>query len=296
MANLPQDIANQALDAIGCETIISDLEDGSREAQVLLRAYSQCLRQLLRSAHWNFARAQTPLTLLADATGQTQGVPSNVPMPWIYEYTYPIDCMKARFVPWNTSASNPGIPAANIQTQGTADNVPIVANMGQSPVSNARLIAARFLEAHDGNFPAPQEGSWWDVQGQSPIGSTVILTNVQNAYLIYTKFIPYPSMWDPLFRRAMVAYLAQEVCMSVHKDKKFAATMRAQQIAIAKEAITQARITDGNEGWFSSDISVDWLRARNSGGRYAANTWNDGGPGVLWGGWDQASFGDGSAF
>jgi hypothetical protein len=293
VSNLPQDVANQALDAIGSEVIISDLEDGSREAQVLLRAYGQCLRQLLRCAHWNFARAQTPLNLLADATGQTANVGTNVPIPWVYEYAYPIDCMKIRFLPWNTAASNPGVPANNIQTEGNADNVPLMTNLGQAPTSLARIIPARFTEAHDPNFPG--SGATWNVQGQSPIGSTVILTNVKNAQIVYTKFVPYPSLWDSLFRGAFVAYLAQEVCMAILKDKKFALTMRAQQINVAKQKIQQARLTDGNEGWYSSDISVDWLRARNT-GVYNSTNWGDGGPGVLWGGWDMVGFADGSAY
>ena len=64
------DIANRVLDALGMNVTIGDLEDGSREAAVLLRSYQPCLEQLLRAAHWNVARKQAPLLLLGDATGQ----------------------------------------------------------------------------------------------------------------------------------------------------------------------------------------------------------------------------------
>ena len=74
MVYRPTDIMNQALDAMGWETTIGDAEEGSREARVLLRAYRECLRQMLRGAHWDWARKTAPLTLLADATGQTQNV------------------------------------------------------------------------------------------------------------------------------------------------------------------------------------------------------------------------------
>jgi hypothetical protein len=87
----PASIANQALDAIGRggDIVIGDLTEGTREAKVILRAYSQCLRQLLRSANWDFARKQAPLVLLADQTGQTPNVGTIVSATnWLYEYAY----------------------------------------------------------------------------------------------------------------------------------------------------------------------------------------------------------------
>jgi hypothetical protein len=299
MANIATDVANQALDAMGHETVITDLEDGSREAQVLLRAYSQCLRQLLRGAHWDFARKQAPLQLLADATGQTAGAGSVVPIPWVYEYVYPNDCMKVRFIPWNLAANTPGVPSQNIQTQGTADNVPLMTNFGQSPISMTRIKPARFTIAMDPNYPTPPGTAFWEVQGEAPDGRTVILSNVQNAQAIYTAFVPYPSRWDSKFRAAMVAYLASETALAILKDKKMALVIQGRLIEAVKKKLNDARISDGNEGWFSSDITVDWLRFRNSGGFWRDSGWSGGdgiGPGQPWGAWDQVSFGDGSAF
>ena len=64
MAYEPTDVAQQALDAAGIEYTLGNIEDGTRPAQVTLRAYERCLRQLLRAAHWNFARKTVRLTLL----------------------------------------------------------------------------------------------------------------------------------------------------------------------------------------------------------------------------------------
>jgi hypothetical protein len=301
MSQTPTDIANQALDAIGLEFTLGDIEDGTRPAQVCLRAYWQCLRQLLRAAHWNFARASAPLTLLADATGQTPNVGTIVPFgPFVYEYAYPIDCMKMRFIPWNQNPVGTGSPSGNIVPPNQA--APLMPGLGQPPFQSARIFPARWVEATDSNYP-PQPGAiTWETQGVSPAGRTVILTNVQFATAVYTKLMLYPSVWDVNFRAALVAYLASEICMALHKDKKLALAMRAPQIEIAKQKIAQARITDGNEAVTNTDHIPDWIKSRNTGGGWAGwggygnSGWFAGGAGLLFGGWDGASFSDGSCY
>ena len=277
MSSLPTDIANQVLDAIGYPTAIGDLQEGTRPAQVLLRAYGQCLRQLTRAAHWDWCRKTAPLTLLADATGQTPNVGTLVPVPWTYEYAYPTDCAKARFIPWNQGANNPGTPTGNIVPANAG--APIVASMGQQPLTGQRITPARFTIATDPNY-APQAGQiTWEVQGLSPQGRTVVLTNVANAQMVYSAIMLYPSLWDALFRGAFVAYLASEVALPLSRDKRFGLQLRSEQIKIAQ-----------------MNITVDWMRFRNVGGGYGS--WGDGagaGPGVLGYGWDSIGFADGSS-
>ena len=292
--NLPQDVANQALDQAAVEHTIGDLQEGTRTAQVLLRAYSQCLRQLIRSANWDFARATSDLLLLADATGQTPNVGALVPTPWIYEYALPIDCMKVRFIPWNYG-QYPSVPPNNI---AIPQNVPLTTGQGQPQTTGQRLRPARFVIATDPNYP-PQPGQlFWEVQGESPQGRTVILTNVQNAKAIYTRLMIYPSVWDPLFREAMVAYLASQVALPLAKDKKMGMQLRKENIDLAKMKIKEARVVDGNEGFYSSDIRVDWMQTRRTGGWGSTRGgWGDGdGPGGFGGGWDACSFADGTAY
>jgi hypothetical protein len=295
--NLPTDVANQALDAIGSEIVLGDIEDGTREASVLLRAYRNCLMQLLRAANWDFARRTAPLSLLADATGQTPNVGTIVPVPWTYEYQYPIDCAKLRFVPYNQPGTQSPIPPGNIQIS----TAPQTTGTQQPPLFGQRLIPAPFVISQDNNYPPPAGTINWEVQGVSPQGRTVILTNVQNAHAVYTSIVLYPSVWDPLFRNAMVAYLASEVTLALTKDKRLGLTLRAQQIQIAKEKLREARAVDGNEGWYSSDIRVDWMAARNTGGAWWNSTLGPGfGPGTgggWWGGgFNSLSFSDGSAY
>jgi hypothetical protein len=295
--NLPADVANQALDAAGVEHTLGDLQEGTRVAQVTLRAYGQCLRQLLRAANWDFARKTSDMVLLADATGQSANVGSMVPTPWIYEYAYPIDCMKVRLIPWNYG-QDPGIPTDNIQIPAT---IPLTTATGQPPLTGQRLRPARFVVATDPNYPPDPGQITWVVQGESPAGRTVILTNVKNAKVIYTALMIYPSVWDSLFREAMVAYLASQIALPLAKmsivGPKAALQLRKENIELAKMKIKEARVVDGNEGISSSDLSVDWMRTRNVGGRDSRYGYgDDGAPGGYGGGWDQCSFADGTAF
>jgi hypothetical protein len=301
---LAEDICNRALDAAGSALVIGDLQEESREAQVCLRAYAPCLEQLLRAAMWDFARQQSTLQLLADATGNTPNVGTLVPLPWVYEYAAPIDMMKARFVPRNNYTQEGQVPQGNISIPAT----PLTTATTVQP-NPGRIIPARFLIANDINYPAVpaapswgQQTQWWEVQGISPASRTVILTNVKNAVLVYTALIPYPSIWDSLFTEAMVALLASRIALPLAKDKKLGASLRAQNIEIAKGAIQQARITNGNEGWgTNTDIIPDYIRFRNSGGGFGAGRGDVGfggdGPGVLGYGWDSLSFeGNSSAY
>lgn len=371
---LPADIANRALDAIGVdyENPIGDLQEGTKLAAAALRVYGPTMRQMLRAVHWNFARKQAPLTLLQDRTGQTtaaqiaNGFPVTVGTgtigmgEWLYEYAWPIDGMKARWLPWNNLTST-GIPNGNIvpgnqlelDGGGTLildggggplvlDNAPptntltldggggtlgldggggsLVLNPPGGtptpptpipPISTAlmtgqfcRQVPARFLVSQD-NSPAlvgavpswDQAPQLWNIQGAGPATRTVILTNVPCATLVYTALIVFPEQWDPLFQQAMVASLAASLAVPLLQDKKFALEMRGQMVAMAKEALAQARVSDGNEGFqHTIDHTPDWLRTRTRGGRgyNGGSGWE--GPGQLNYGWDSCSFADGSVF
>jgi hypothetical protein len=294
----PTDIAQQAIDASGTDYLLGDLEDGSGPAQVILRAYQNCLMQLLRGANWNFSRKTAPLELLADATGNTPLVGTIVPVPWTYEYAWPTDCVKFRFIPWNQATQNPGIPPGNITPPDPGS--PIVTGLGNPQIGAGRIRPARFVIATDNNYPPPGGSTTWESIGVAPGTRTVILTNVKFAYGVYTSLILYPSLWDPLFRAALVAYLASEIALPLATDKKLGLAMRQQNIAIAKAKIEQARIRDGDEGFYSSDLRVDWMDARRTGGYggWGNYNWDGGGPAVPFGGWgyDSISFGDGSCY
>jgi hypothetical protein len=86
-------ICNFALSAIGTRSTIASMDEGSAESIQCSLHYDSALDATLRGAHWNFARKQVALALIADATqGQT------VPQPWTYEYAMPSNCLLVRFL------------------------------------------------------------------------------------------------------------------------------------------------------------------------------------------------------
>lgn len=295
----PDDIGAQVLDAIAWPEVLGSLQDGSYHANVLLRAYGQCRQQLLRAAFWDFARKQAPLVLLADATGNTANVGTTVPLPWLYEYALPTDAMKIRMIPRNLSNPSTIIPSGNIQIPQT----PLVDGIGQNPLVGLRLQPARFLVSMDFNYPSTDPTDYQTL-GVSPQGRTVILTNVREAQALYTADMIYPSVWDSLFRAAFVAYLASEVAMPIwaKKDAKFGLLIRNQQLDIVRAKVKEARLVSGNSsGPPTSDLRVDWLDTRFTGGGYGWGYGNGMGFGMnndgwLYGATDGLNLADGAVF
>lgn len=290
----PTMVAQQALDAAAIDFLLGNIEEGTRQAQVCLRAYGTCLKQMLRGAHWDFARRSEPLLLLADGSGQTVGVGSTVPGGrFIYEYGYPTDCAKLRYIPWWPFV-NPSTPTGNITPP--SPSAPVVTNLSQPPYLGLPQVPAPFLITSDPNYIP--NGAANDQPGIAPTGRTVILTNVQNAQAIYTYEATYPNLWDEQFRAALVAYIASEIALPLATDKKFGLQIRDENIKIAMNKVREARVTNGNETWASSDIGVDWMRTRMVGGyaTWNGSTWNGLSPGMWWGGWDSIGFANGSAF
>ncbi len=302
MAGTLTDIANRALDAAGAENPIGDIEDGSREANILLRHTGPVLRQLLRAAYWDMARKQAPLLLLADASGNTPGVGTAVIAPWTYEYALPTDSMAIRFIPQNPSSIASPAPQGNIVPANSS--LPLLGTQSQPPSNQMRLVPSRFLIATDSNYPpeitpGPGGTQWWEQQGISPNARTVILSNVQGAYAVYTCLQIYPSLWDPLFEAAYVAALAEVISVPLARDKEKGREFRKDNIAIATLKLKEARARDGNEGVSSTDHTPDWLQIRRGGGPWGGGLLGGGGPGalgILGEGFSAYAFSNGSAY
>lgn len=293
----PTSVCNQALIACATTYQIGDINDGSEPAQFLLQNYTPCVEQLLRGAHWDFARREAELDLIADASGQTEDVGTTVPSGYIYAYAYPDDCAKLRFIPGNFWNESPPIPSDNIVPPD--NDAPLMG--GGTPAFPRPLVPTRFLITNDAEYASASSGN--STPGQAPTGRVLILSNQRDARGVYTLKAMYPNIWDPLFRRAMVAYLASQVVLVLQKDKKFAAQLQTNLITQAQGAITEARRVNGNESWASSDLGVDWMRARMSGGGYwwPSAGWGVGGPwgaaaGFMFGAYESVMFGNGSSY
>lgn len=221
-------ICNLALSEVGTRSTIASLSEGSAEANTLSLHWDSAVEVLLQKARWNFARQQASLTLLADATqGQA------VPVPWLYKYAYPSDCVQGRFVMPSTLVTNPG----------TTPGVPTAPTAVMPPV--------RFLVAAD-----------VDASGNK---SVVILTNQPQAIFVYTGRITNPALFDGQFSDALATYLGARVCMALTGDRAKTDDMLAKANALLKDAAASS----GNEGLTIIDNVPDWMRVRGYAADYA---------------------------
>ena len=101
--NSPSDVVNLALVRIGHPMRVGNLYDGSKAAKVALDIYGQTRDELLRAGQWGFAERNAVINSIKQAppggyippTVWTTAYP---PIPWLFEYAYPIDCLKVRAV------------------------------------------------------------------------------------------------------------------------------------------------------------------------------------------------------
>lgn len=241
-------IINRALLSVGTQAQVSSLNEGSAQANAAATLYTPCFEQLARSAPWNCLRNQVELTLIAAAEGTPENPDGDTlplpPVPWLYSYSQPADCLQVRFLVPSLPTSSGGVPVFSVDT-GAPTWVP---GGGQIPYAVAYAVDAN----------------------NNPIN--VILTNQAQAVCVYTVNQPNPQIWDSLFQAAMVASLAAYFVPALSLNMP----LMQLQIAAAERMIQQARTRDGNEGVISMDHVPDFIRARRGAtGRY----WNNGGPG-----------------
>lgn len=279
----PATIVNQALDRIGADedSIVGDISDGTRVAETARRNYGQALRQLLRTAHWSFARRRVRLTLLGDASGQSAlPVSPFVERPWAYAYGWPIDGVCGRWLPWNPTNAQPENASGVPLTTGVSTTV----GYGATP--------GRFLVSSTDQYPIQTGVTPWiqmpDLQRTEGLGPTyrkVILTDCACAEFVYTRLVTVIEEWDDSFREAMVMMMAMVLAPVAIKDPKMRMEQMNRLVPILKNTIADARVANANEvGWpQSTDFEASFIRARSFG------SW--GSEGV--GGWGAFGSGDG---
>lgn len=99
----PADIVNLSLRRIGYKLRVSSLFEGSFAAKQILDVYAQTRDELLMKEEWDFAERNASIMLLKSAPPGGYIPPttwSNAfpPLPWLFEYAYPDDCLKVRAV------------------------------------------------------------------------------------------------------------------------------------------------------------------------------------------------------
>lgn len=93
-----ESVCNQALDVIGYPRHIGNIWEGTKASRVALDAWWQTRDGLLTATRPEWARREAVLTQVkaAPANAYGPGVPwtsSYPPIPWLYEYSTPSDCL-----------------------------------------------------------------------------------------------------------------------------------------------------------------------------------------------------------
>jgi hypothetical protein len=109
-------IANMALSHIGARSAIQSFTESSTEAAQAQLWFEYCLKQVLESYDWAFARKRVALALLETVSDDTT---DNAYYEWVYRYQYPSDCLVMRKI------SNPAGPqedAVPYEVEASEDN------------------------------------------------------------------------------------------------------------------------------------------------------------------------------
>lgn len=289
----PATLVNQAIDLLGQSgQIIGDITDGTPVAETARRNYGQALRQLLRTAHWDFARKHAKLTLLGDATAQSAlPVSPYVEAPWTYAYAWPLDGVQGRWLPWNPTNAQPT----------TLTGLPLTT--GVSALNQYPLTPGRFLVGSSDQYPIEVGGIPWNqmpdlqrTEGVGPTNRKIVLTDCSNAHFVYTRLVTVVEEFDSLFRQAFVTMLAMILAPVAIQDPKLRMAEMNRLVPILRNAIADARVANGNEAGApqSTDHLPNWMTARNWGVRGAYGDglgYGGGGGGGFNCGWESMSFG-----
>lgn len=251
-------IVNIALASFGARGTVSSINpsDGSTEGDAASLIYATRTQGLMRGAHWDCLRKQALLTVVKAAPGTPENPDGTItptpPIPWLYSYAYPSDCLKARYI-------LPFTPA------DASSNPPLTTAISASPVPPFTGIeSVRFAVAYDS-----------DALGNP---ARVILTNMAQPTLVYTANVSDPNFWDPNLIEAQSAYLAVWLCNSLTRS----APLLKDMIGLSQNQLVNARAANGNEGTQVQDHTPDWIRIRGSGN----GIWTS----VFSSGWDAVAY------
>lgn len=238
----PVDICNLALSKMGARVKINNLQTDTSPAAVNCNIWYDHLRRLLlRSAPWGFARNTVSLT----QTGSILNTPANNDYPWLFNYTYPADCVRFRYL-----LPSPA-PAAGV--------IP--------PTPGEPLVWAPWM------MPSRE----WRYVVSNVNDGKVITTNLNMAIGVYNKDVKNSELFDEGFISALSAALAAELILPLSGN----VALKGGMVNIAASAIVEAKADDGNESVAMVGPSeVEWIRARGGYGTY--DGWN-GGPAGMWG-------------
>jgi len=239
-------LCNRALGSFGARATIQSLNEKSAEAIQCNVFYQSTFEQVARSARWGCLRKEANLTLLGAAAGTPENPLGTTlpipPLPWLYSYALPADCLFMR---------------------GILPNIP--SQTGVTPPTTASVISPTFLP--NGGV-IPFKVSYSTDNAGNPI--QIVLCNLTQAVGVYTVNQPNPVIFDSLFEQALVSALAAFLIPALSLNLPLLGAM----IKNAEKCIMDARTADGNETPVSQDHQADWITARMGGTLIGRNAYN----------------------
>jgi len=234
------EIYNRALGQVAARSTVASVSEGTTEARNCNLYYPGVRDQVLRAANWDFATKTATLALLKAAPGTPEN--TDIPdtsiwtsaqpaPPWLYEYTYPSDCLRVQRL----------IPQFNTM-QGLSP--PLFPTTLGSFTSYTQDPWGRFDVAND--------------QDENGNDFKCILTNISQALGAYTRQVTETSVWPEDFIEAVVFALAGRLATALSGDKRQVQIM----FGLADKIITDARRDDANEGLTIQDHVPDWMAVR----------------------------------
>lgn len=95
-------LVNMALDQIGYKRYVGNIYEGTPAARAALDVFSQTRDEMLQTVQPDWSQFDAPLTVLKQAPNIVRYSanyadgwnPTFPPIPWLYEYQYPADCIQ----------------------------------------------------------------------------------------------------------------------------------------------------------------------------------------------------------
>ena len=221
------DICNMALGHLGDTATVASINppEGSAQAEHCARFYPIARDSLLEMHFWNFAMKRGILAQVENTWPE-----------WQYAYAVPGDCL-------NPISVLPQDAADDYATKFVPTDTPFWAH-NYSPV----IAAGRYV-------PQPYSIEMDDS------GQQIILTNVENATLRYTRYVADPTQFSPLFVMTLSWHLASMLAGPIIKGDIGAAEGKRCQ-AMAIQWMSQAEQSDANQRSIHVEHIVPWTTGR----------------------------------
>lgn len=168
------EIYNRALARIGIDQFISDPAATSKQGNLYRLFYDYCVDQCLADFPWGFATTIVPAALVA----------GDAPVGWQFQYAYPVDSLAVRQV---------------------------------TDAMGARTVYINYLrncwsDAYRNLQPSNPVVPWKVMTAKTDaIDAKVIVTDLESAYILYTRRITDPNQFDAGFVDALSWRIAMEI-------------------------------------------------------------------------------------